>query len=652
MASSASVSELIWHFAGYLQAPPADNFIIKIMFEGGGSGLVGESDVGATLDPMHRLPLPDELPNVGLGLPQLVLPMPYFWRVSPIYKHYGLPHSHAHTLHVGSPALPLPPAIVPLGDVGGDGLTITVTYQPGGDQELIDVRQINVMVNNNAVNAPADVVATNEHLASQMMVSMLDKAQNAIPADLDLTTATTNNLKTFVDNHDAHPLVVLASDASYAVQPGVYVNGMAATDGTDPHQLATDLINTAIDAGNQAFAGPPPPPSGDHSHDSIQHISVGSDITTNDAVLANFEGLSVSLAVLGNYYQTSAIIQTNVFNGFNHVAGDGSTAFAPNTIQNVADFKNDVLTLTPSGESVGTISGLNWSADVLHGSLFDIHSLIQTNYLSNNNVVYQTSYMGESQVIAGGNTLLNTALFQNLTANYDLIIVEGNYHQDNLIYQQNVLLDYNNINFNGMGYASQSASGGGNSLVNDASITDMGNHSYQAFTPDAMAVIQALEGHAGTLDGAALLNAFPDLFGSLHVLLVTGDYYDVNYISQTNVVSNVNTVQLNGDAAAPSGATQSVSTGHDITVNSAQIIDGGSIESPYLQGNYYNDMILIQTNIIGNDGKIVGQDPSQLAPEIVAFTSVLEHPDQNQHTTVVPSPDPQHHNDGVATVMH
>src|SRR5262249_29010865 len=231
---------------------------------------------------------------------------------------------------------------------------------------------------------------------------------------------------------------------------------------------------------------------------------------------------------------------------------------------------------------------------------------------------------------------------------YDLIIVEGNYHQDDLIYQTNVLLDSNTVNFNGAGTASQSASGGGNSVVNDATIVDTGNNNYQQFNSAASTALQAPESQPGTLDPASVLKAFPNSFGNINVLVVTGSFYDVNYICQTNVMSNSNVVALNGTA----GATQSVSTGHDITLNAATIIDGGSALSPYLQGNCYNDMILIQTNILGNgnDPHITGQNPSQFAPELVAF---LEQTPQGPEIAIaVAANSQQQHHDGVAGVMH
>jgi hypothetical protein len=360
------------------------------------------------------------------------------------------------------------------------------------------------------------------------------------------------------------------------------------------------------------------------------------------------------LAVHGNYYNTDAIVQTNVVGVQDHFSGGpGNISIGANTVQNIADMQNDVPTLTPGGGGSGTTtSGLHWSVDVCNGDLYNIHSLVQTNYLENNNVIYQTSAVGESQIIAGGNTQANFAEFQNLTANYQLIIVEGNYHQDNLIYQTNVMLDNSQINFNGQGLSSESATGGGNTVINDASIIDTANHNYQQFSPDASAVVQGLESQSGTLDAASVLNAFPSLFGDINVLVVTGSYYDVNYISQTNVMSNYNVVQLNGNSAAPAGATQTVNTGNDVTVNSATIVDGGSALSPYLQGNYYNDMILIQTNIIGNDPKVATHDPSQLAPELVAFTGGVEASSPTPDVTIAAAANSQQHHDGVGAVLH
>jgi hypothetical protein len=151
------------------------------------------------------------------------------------------------------------------------------------------------------------------------------------------------------------------------------------------------------------------------------------------------------------------------------------------------------------------------------------------------------------------------------------------------------------------------------------------------------------------VDPNSVLSAFPNLFGNINVLVVTGNLYDVNYICQTNVMSNSNVVQLNGSATAPAGATQTVSTGNDVTVNAATIVDGGSATSPYLQGNYYNDMILLQTNILGNAPGVTGQNPSQLVPELVAFLDNNQGP---EISIAVAASNTQQHHDGVAGVLH
>jgi len=398
---------------------------------------------------------------------------------------------------------------------------------------------------------------------------------------------------------------------------------------------------------NQGFAGPPPGPSGDGAVESIHTVSVGSNIVVNDAELANLDGLSNSLAVLGNYYQTSAIVQTNVFNELDHVHVNGSAtanvSIAPNVIQNIADFDNVSPTLTSTSGT--TASGLNWTVDVLNGSLLDVHSLVQTNYLSNNDVVYQTTSTGISQIITGGNDLVNSS-FAALAANYDLIIVEGSYHQDDLIYQTNVVLDSNFITLSG-GSGTQSVIGGQNTVVNDGNITDVGSQTFQPMTHWSQGMVQELAGNQPSLEASLIAGVFPGLSGTAHVLIVAGDYYDINYISQTNILSDANVVSVGGSGK------QTIVTGHDQVLNTATIIDGASVNTPYLQGHYYNDMILIQSNIISDGHRITGHNPNELAPELVAFTSPTE---TGHHGSCMGAASPElhhhYHSDIISGILH
>jgi hypothetical protein len=147
------------------------------------------------------------------------------------------------------------------------------------------------MMSNNQLGAPPGLVALNEKQAEEILGHMVKQAHDAVPTDLDLSSAnTTSDLKAFVDARDAHPLTTLANDAPFATQFGQHVNGVPVTDGTDPHQITNDLFNTvnkAISTGFEGLSGLPKL-TGDHHADSIQMVSVGSNIQANDAYLANF----------------------------------------------------------------------------------------------------------------------------------------------------------------------------------------------------------------------------------------------------------------------------------------------------------------------------------------------------------------------------
>jgi hypothetical protein len=659
---ATATTELIWHFAGYLRLPDFDYATPTIKYDGEATA----PRPGDTPEaPPHTIRIlgDGDFPGVRLGSVGLVDSPPTHWYSRPVHVHSNLLGSHWHAPHMSSHHA-LPP--LPEGGGGGGGLegsaiTITASYQPGGDQELIDVRQVNLMTNNNvvdnhAINAPQNVVTANNDHAAFTLTKMLDAADHAAAQDVLPIGADTSTLKTFVDANDSNIAATQAHDAPFEVQPGLYVNGALVTNGSDPHQITNDALNTVSTALNDGFAGPPAAPTGDYHNSSVETVSVGSDITANQALLANFEGATISLAVQGNYYFTQEIVQTNVFQESDHFTGSTASSanisMAANSITNIADIQDQAPTLT-SGGTVTTATGFNWSVTVLNGSLEDIHSLVQTNYLTNNNVVFETTMTGDSQIVAGSNTLVNSAQFENLTTNYDLIIVEGNYHQDDLISQTNVVLDSNLVGLSGDGTAAQSVSAGGNTLDNDATIVDSANTTPQPMTASALTVVQSLENQNGSLNVAAIEKAFPDLVGNVNVLVVTGDYYDVNYVSQTNIISNANTVMMNGSQGTLASASQNVQTGHDLAVNAAEIFDAGSATSPYLQGNYYHDLILIQSNIVTDGTRITGHDPTQLAPELVAFTGTGEAAPTTSPVATTPTVDLQHHaHDVMAGMLH
>ena len=644
---SGGVNELIWHFAGYLHLTPEVNGVPGVLYDGAGTyQIAGDEGAGHLHGRAHERP--EHLGSTRLSFAEFGAASPYHWHLHPLGKFAHAPGIHVHLPKMALPKLAIP--VLPPAGGGDTHLPVPVIYHGGGDQNLIYVSQVNWLINNNNVNAPSSIVTLNDDHATKALGWMLHEATDAsLDSALQPDGVDTTSLQNWVDARDCHASQTYGPDV-HNVQCGTTVNGVfEGNAGADVHQPTNDVLNNAVVALNQGFAGPPPAPTGDGAVESVHTVSVGSNILVNDAVLANLDGLSASLVVGGDFYQTSAIIQTNVFNEQDHinvgsVGGSGTNiSIGSNTIQNIADFEKDLPTL--SSASGTTPSGLGWTVDVLNGSLLDVHSLVQTNYISNNDVVYQTTSTGISQVITGGNDLINSNL-QTFLSNYDLIIVEGNYHQDDLIYQTNVVLNSNFITFDG-GAGTHTVSGGQNTVVNDASITDLGANDFQPMTQWSQGMVQELANNQSSIEASLIAGVFPGLSGTAHVLIVTGDYYDINYISQTNVLSDANVVSLAG------GGTQTVVTGHDQIVNAAAIIDGVSLNTPYLQGNHYNDMILIQTNIISDGEKITGNNPNQLAPELVAFTSPTDASPHGPCAGAVSGELHHHyHNDVISGILH
>jgi hypothetical protein len=146
--------------------------------------------------------------------------------------------------------------------------------------------------------------------------------------------------------------------------------------------------------------------------------------------------------------------------------------------------------------------------------------------------------------------------------------------------------------------------------------------------------------------------------GTFHILYVTGNYYDVNAIWQTNIVSDANmAIQLQGSPAAATAdyyggsmATQNVSTGGDVLSNDAAIVDVGNT-STHVNGQAYGDSILIQANLVNQDSDHVAQtNPQVLVPEVIAFVgqdNATDNSDPQHHaTTTLP------HDDPMAGVLH
>ena len=215
---------------------------------------------------------------------------------------------------------------------------------------------------------------------------------------------------------------------------------------------------------------------------------------------------------------------------------------------------------------------------------------------------------------------------------YDLIIIKGGYHGLNVIFQNNILLDNDRIKMSADGAdPSQSANSGDNSLLNEAAIANYGGDTFEGL-PGNLALIQSLLAAGMTSLDPELAGALIGHGGPLKVLYVTGDYYDINAVWQTNITSDVDVMyQLQNQPLAdlmalhPDGdVTQSVTTGGNELHNDAAIVDVNP-DATYVKGQIYTDSIWCRPIWCRTGADhAVNADTHALVTELIAF--VDDHP--------------------------
>lgn len=648
----SGATELIWHFAGYLCLPPPDIKTMPTLYEGALGKMVPEEDEAVSHAAARRPPDALDTESPAVPVPDLVLAEDGAWAYMTPFRLHGMPRMYVNSFKAKVPHDLRPPARAGGGGGGShrhDSADGDVAYRDGGDQEMIDVRQINVMQDD-------DIVVVGNftlHLpdGSDALQSMVHAAGALGPDAVRIAECDSASITEFAVARDASLANIPAADEPHPVVSEQHCDGVLNTD-PDIHQPTSAALDNAF-ATLETPSPPLPAATGDGSEHHVQTVSLGGNIAINDTIVSDYAGLSGTLVVLGDYFRTASIVQTNVLLDHNWfgVAGDGSNgAFedSANTVHNIAD----VIVQGDNGASEWHAGGpFHWSVDVLDGSFYDIKSLVLTNVLSDNDTVSHLLSTGHSQIVLGSNGMVNLSDFQNLSAEYDLIIVEGNYHQANFLHQTNVVLTCNTalLDHTGTGEAGESAGSwsieaGGNALINDARILDLGSYSFQPVNDDILDLLQRLESRE-QFDAATVKDAFPTLVGTVNVLFITGDYYDITYVSQTNIVSDVNVAALQSN-----GGDQILSTGGNQAINAVTVVNGGSLTSPYLQGDFYNDTILVQANIVMESDKVAFNDPAKLASELVAFTA---SDDAIPHDVLPPpSADLHHHHDVLADMLH
>lgn len=534
------------------------------------------------------------------------------------------------------------------GSGGGVDLTITVTYEPGGEQTLAQSNQINALMDNDSL-LPAEAspeisqsIARLDADVGDALLTMAENANDHIPQQWWIPQDDAGAVA-FVTSHDQDLVARNGAPEIHAVEPGYYLNGVLQSDPPPPpDQLTVPDF---------------PLPATDYGHDLGQWAIAGSNTSVNAALIVDLTESTRTMIVMGDYFKTDAIFQTNSTMDHDHISATGGNALpfvtGGDQATNIADFAQ-----LPGiyAELSATFAGPQWHVDVVNGDYYDVHTLTQTNYLFDNDIIVQNSSDTHFEAISGGNELGNVTQLFDGTIHYDLIIVAGAYHGMNLIFQNNVLLNDDQIKLLTDGAnPTQSVISGNNTLTNTATIEHYGGDNIQPMSDDVNSVVTAIADGKTSLD-PSYGSIIDGSGGTFNVLYVTGNYYDVNAIWQTNVTSDVNVVmQLLGKPDpgldtihSVDNETQSVITGQNSLSNEAVIVDVAPTNI-YLNGQAYGDTILVQANLLPTDkDPAISNDMHALVPELVAFVN----DSQDSETVVQPLVAPAPHEDPMASIMH
>lgn len=646
--ASASFVEIISHFAGYLRI---FDDIARDRIEYDESLVPRPPDDYTTPRPDYDHPLtPDDMDSVAGPVPALLPDDPLqLAHLHPIKSPGFLPDLDRHLFPPSaSPNIFLPVSAGGGVGGGGDDFQIKVVYQLDGEQSLVDVQQLNIMFNDTTMlpagaMLSADVLARLDGDAMATIQHMTDDANAQIPTDWWMPQNSTGAAD-FLTAHDANWAANGGTPDPHSVQPGYYLNGVL----QDPSTPAPDLTPLAA-----------PAPLPDTGHGLGQWAVLGSNDSANAALIVDLTHSARTMIVMGDYFKTDAMFQTNTTIDHDHInvsGGQGTPSMISggDVANNIADFVQHpgIWTAVPAH-----FAGPNWSVDVVNGDYYNVHSVVQDNYLFHNDIITQTSADTHYDLVGGNNQLGNLAQIFDGSIHYDLIVVEGAYHGMNVIFQNNILLNNDHIKMAADGTdPSQSVTSGQNNLLNEGTIENYGGDSFSPLSADAKAIDSLLAGGATSLD-PNLGNAIAGSGGTLNVLYITGNYYDVNAIWQNNVTDDVNVIyQLQNQPSAaamayhPDGTvTQSVSTGADSLANDAAIIDVNP-DNAYVNGHIYTDSILVQANLLPtNQDQAVNADAHALVPELIAFVNDSQDATHQPATTTVPA---VAHTDPMASMLH
>ena len=328
------------------------------------------------------------------------------------------------------------------------------------------------------------------------------------------------------------------------------------------------------------------------------------------------------IAVGGDVINLNAIAQINILSDHNYVNGHAqSGGLGSSNAHNIASMVVNQLQDDSEDDAVGAPVGfpVTWNMVHYEGDVTVTNFIKQFTFATDNDQLNLTFTANSTAIVTGENLTYNIAHAGEFGFGYDLIIVGGSMVSLNLINQTNVLLDDDYFSGEGLGWAT--ISDGDNLLYNEASITTDGADTQIDMLQEFKDALQSLADGATDLAQAVVNSPLFQGLEALKVLYIEGDLTQMNIVDQVNYLGDQDQVHMAQDAmlSALDQAPVSITTGSNLMTNTAAILSTGYDSQVMADGDYYNDALLYQAELIDTDADPLGVSVTQLASEAVAF---------------------------------
>ncbi|MCC2610888.1 hypothetical protein ABK249_08440 [Neorhizobium sp. Rsf11] len=574
--------------------------------------------------------------------------------------------------HTGSPAEMLtiePPGsvanyIVQAASLSDDdnfnvgGSNIEFNPQPVSDQDLLDAAD---EVFSQAPIDGLDMPATNVEL-----IEIINNVASQLKALANVTSGGPTNISVqqseaiegiYVNGEIVEETPQLEDYHSFGEEAPEDENAGNATDGGEQDEIADgDAEEDDGQPSNVVISE-----DGSVTVKNSVELVAGNNTAVNEAVIQNLWTAGTVTAVVGDHVEVNTIVQTNALwdtDSVTSAVDNWTSEDTANEVFNIATFKrDDPLEDAPDTEAAAGGFPAAWAVAEIQGDLLITNWLEQYVFMSDNDVGVLSASGTTTQVIAGDNTSANQTSIFELGFSYDLIIVGGSLYDANIIHQTNVLID-NDVVGAVSGFETSGEGGiasSGNLLWNQAYIQNVGGADRFETLPSAYldAANDFAAGNYQLSSGVLTDPMFADLPG-LRVLYVSGDLLNIQYVSQTNIVGDSDQIALAMNAIDPrADATWSVSTGGNVLINKAAILDLDSFGQTYVGGGQYSQETLFQAELISHQPELLTRNPDALVNEAVVFLdeTMLEGDYEAPGISMPTDHDGHYQNDGLQHVL-